>query len=82
MSFRFRKRIKLGGVLNLNLSKSGFIISGGVNGARIGIGLKGAYTSAGIPGTGLYSMSYLNSNRPKDLHSENTNNLDQNMKHD
>ena len=42
MGFRFRKSIKLGGGFRLNLSKSGFGISGGVKGARVGIGPRGA----------------------------------------
>jgi hypothetical protein len=53
MSLRFRKSIRLGKFLRLNLGKSGIGISAGIKGAHIGLGSRGPYVSAGIPGTGL-----------------------------
>ena len=58
MGLRFRKRVRLGKGVNLNLSKSGIGISAGRDGARVGVGSKGAYRSVGIPGTGLYMFDY------------------------
>lgn len=58
MGVRFRRRIKIGKGVNLNISKSGVGISGGVRGLRAGAGPKGAYRSMGIPGTGLYMFDY------------------------
>ncbi len=54
MGLRFRRSVNLGGGLRLNLSKSGVGISGGVRGARTGIGPRGTRTAIGIPGTGIY----------------------------
>jgi len=42
MGWSFRKSIKLGGGLRLNLSKFGIGISGGVRGARLSVGPRGA----------------------------------------
>lgn len=53
MGFRFRKSINLGGGVRLNLSKKGVGISGGVKGARIGVGPRGVRTTTSIPGTGV-----------------------------
>jgi len=57
MGFRFRKSIKLGGGFRLNLSKSGVGISGGVKGARVGIGPCGTRTTLSVPGTGMSYVS-------------------------
>lgn len=58
MGWGFRRSIKLG-PLKLNLSKSGIGYSVGVRGFRVGKDAKGrSYTSASIPGTGLYSRNY------------------------
>lgn len=62
MGFRFRKSIKLFGGIRLNFSKSGVGISGGVKGARVGIGPRGVRTTLSVPGTG---MSYVSEKRPK-----------------
>ncbi|MCL6613235.1 MAG: DUF4236 domain-containing protein [Firmicutes bacterium] len=59
MSFRFRKSIRLAKGVRLNLSKGGLGLSLGGRGFRVGVGPRGVYTSAGIPGTGLYSINYL-----------------------
>ena len=57
MSLRFRRSIKLIPGVRLNFSKSAIGLSVGVPGARVSINSKGdIYTSAGIPGTGLYSV--------------------------
>lgn len=58
MVFRFRKSFKLGPV-KLNFGKSGLGVSTGIRGARIGVNSKGTYTSIGIPGTGISSVSYV-----------------------
>ncbi|NLG83378.1 MAG: DUF4236 domain-containing protein [Firmicutes bacterium] len=59
MSFRFRKSIRIAKGVRLNLSKGGVGLSIGGKGLRVGVGPRGVYTSAGIPGTGLYSLNYL-----------------------
>ena len=57
MSLRFRRSIKLIPGVRLNFSKSAIGLSVGVPGARVSINSKGdVYTSAGIPGTGLYNV--------------------------
>lgn len=58
MGFNFRKSIKLGGGLRLNLGKKGIGLSAGGKGFRVGVGPRGTRMTAGIPGTGLsYSTS-------------------------
>ncbi len=59
MVLRFRKSISLGKGMRLNIGKTGLGFSVGVKGLRFGIGSKGVYASAGIPGTGLYSINYM-----------------------
>lgn len=59
MGLRFKKSIKLGKGVRLNISKSGVGISGGVKGFRVGMGPKGLRTTASIPGTGI---SYVKEN--------------------
>ena len=65
MGWRFRRSVKLG-PLSINLSKSGVGYSIGGRGFRVGKDAKGrSYTSASIPGTGLYSRTYASrSNSP------------------
>lgn len=59
MGFRFRKSFKIAPGVKLNMSKSGFGMSAGVKGARIGVNSKGrGYSSVGIPGTGISHTSY------------------------
>jgi hypothetical protein len=53
MGFRFRKSIRLGKILRINLSKSGIGTSVGVPGYRVGIGPRGKRTTVSLPGTGL-----------------------------
>ncbi len=59
MSIRFRRTKKIGG-LRFSLSKGGVGVSTGVKGLRMGSGPRGAYTSAGLTGTGLYMINYHN----------------------
>ncbi len=66
MGFRIQKSIRLGKLLRLNISKSGIGISAGVPGLRIGTGPRGAYFSAGLPGTGLSYRQKISSNRKSD----------------
>ena len=63
MGLRFRKSIKLG-LVKVNLSKSGIGLSTGMRDARIGVNSRGTYSSVGIPGTGVYAMSYHSSGKP------------------
>ncbi len=56
MGFRFSKSFKLGAT-RLNLSKRGVGMSVGGKGFRVGTGPRGAYTSVGIPGTGISQRS-------------------------
>jgi len=60
MSVRFKRSKSLGKLGRINLTKGGMGISIGPKGARIGVGPRGVYTSAGIPGTGIYGINYLN----------------------
>lgn len=53
MGFRFRKSIKLGKGIRLNVSKRGVGISGGMKGFRVGVGPRGVRTTTSIPGTGI-----------------------------
>lgn len=53
MGFRFRRRLRLGKGVWINVSKSGTSLSVGGRGATINFGKKGATTTVGIPGTGL-----------------------------
>ncbi len=61
MGFRFRKSFRIAKGVKLNLSKSGFGISTGIKGMRVGFGPRGGYTSIGIPGTGISFFNYVNS---------------------
>ncbi|MFH2055810.1 MAG: DUF4236 domain-containing protein, partial [bacterium] len=49
MGLYLRKAFRSGPV-RLNLSKSGFGLSGGIKGARVGIGARGTYIHAGRGG--------------------------------
>jgi hypothetical protein len=51
---RFRKRKHIIPGINLNFSKSGISITGGIPGASVNLGREGTYLNTGIPGTGLY----------------------------
>ncbi|MFM8961266.1 MAG: DUF4236 domain-containing protein [Actinomycetota bacterium] len=57
MSIRFRRSMKIAPGVRLNFSKSTLGLSFGIPGARVSVNSRGdVYTSAGIPGTGLYSV--------------------------
>jgi tetratricopeptide (TPR) repeat protein len=57
MSLRFRRSITIIPGVRLNFSKSTMGLSVGVPGARVSVNTRGdVYTSAGIPGTGLYNV--------------------------
>lgn len=53
MGFRYRKSINLGGGTRLSISKSGFGLSTGIKGFRVGVGPRGVRTTASVPGTGI-----------------------------
>ena len=58
MGLRFRKSIKLGNLLKLNISKSGLSATVGKSGASLNIGKSGVYANvgpsvAGVKGTGI-----------------------------
>ncbi len=53
MGFRYRKSIRLGSGVRLNLSKRGVGISFGVKGFRVSSGPTGGRVTVSIPGTGL-----------------------------
>jgi len=59
MPIRFRKTIKIGPGLKLNLSKGGVSFTIGKKGYHINIGKHGVKQTVGIPGTGISHMSYL-----------------------
>ena len=60
MGFRFRRRIRLGRGIWLNVSKSGTSLSAGGHGATVNFGKKGTTATVGLHGTGL---SYRNTPR-------------------
>jgi len=62
VGIRYRKSIRLGSGVRLNLSKSGLGYSFGIPGLRYSIGASGRHrTTIGIPGTGLYAVSEVGS---------------------
>ena len=64
MSLRFRRSMKLMPGVRLNFNKNSVGLSLGVKGAHYTVNSKGRRTvSAGIPGTGLYSVETLSSGR-------------------
>ena len=53
MGLRFRKVFSLGGLLRLNISKTGIGVGVGPRGFSLSIGSKGIRRSVGVPGSGL-----------------------------
>lgn len=53
MGLLFRKQLRLGKFLSLNLSKSGVGLSVGPPGAKVSVNPKRARMQVGIPGTGI-----------------------------
>jgi hypothetical protein len=67
MSLRFRRRLGLGKLFRLNVSKSGLSVSAGVPGANVNFGKRrrGPRVTVGVPGTGIsYSEQIGSSGRP------------------
>ena len=61
MSLRFRRRIRILPGVHLNLGLHGIGLSVGPRGLHLGMNRRGMYTSAGIPGTGLYALHHVRS---------------------
>lgn len=57
MGFRFRRSIRLGKGMRINVSKSGLGLSLGRPGATFSIGPRGARSTLSIPGTGMSWVS-------------------------
>lgn len=53
MGLRFRKVFSLGGLLRLNISKTGIGVGVGPRGFSLSIGSKGIRSSVGVPGSGV-----------------------------
>jgi hypothetical protein len=58
MALRFQRRIKLMPGVRLNLGLHGAGLSVGPRGLHVGVNRRGMYTSAGIPGTGIYAVHH------------------------
>jgi hypothetical protein len=65
MGFRFRRSIRLGGGLRINLSKSGASLPVGRPGATVNLGRRGARATVGLPGSGLSYSTTLHRGRRK-----------------
>ncbi|GGE31286.1 hypothetical protein GCM10011391_07450 [Pullulanibacillus camelliae] len=65
MGFGFRKSIKLGGGMRLNVGKRGIGVSAGVKGFRVSTGPSGTRMRSTIPGTGIYYEKRLSSKTPR-----------------
>lgn len=77
MGLNFRKRIKLGKFINMNLGKTGAGFSFGIPGARISVNSKGqSRASLGIPGTGLSYTKSLGTLSKKAAAKTKLNNVD------
>lgn len=59
MSLRFRRRIQIVPGVHVNLGLHGVGLSVGPRGLHVGVNRRGMYTSAGIPGTGLYAVHHV-----------------------
>jgi hypothetical protein len=58
MSLRFRRSLRIAPGVRLNLGLHGAGLSVGPRGLHVGVNRRGMYSSAGIPGTGLYAMHH------------------------
>jgi len=58
MSLRFRRSLRIAPGVRLNLGLHGAGLSVGPRGLHVGMNRRGMYSSAGIPGTGLYAMHH------------------------
>ena len=61
MPLRFRHSIRLARGIRLNLGLHGAGLSVGPRGLHVGVNRRGIYTSAGIPGTGIYAVHHIRS---------------------
>ncbi len=59
MSLRFRRSIRIAPGVRLNLGLHGAGLSVGPRGLHVGVNRRGMYTSAGIPGTGIYAVHHI-----------------------
>jgi hypothetical protein len=76
MGFRFRRSIRLGKGLRINLSKSGTSLSVGHRGATVNFGPKGEKVTVGLPGTGLSYSKMIG--RPAESERSSHNSADEN----
>jgi hypothetical protein len=53
MGLRYRKRIRLGPDVGLNLSRRAASVSAGPRGAKLNVGRRGAFVTLSLLGTGL-----------------------------
>ena len=58
MSLRFRRSLRIAPGIRLNLGLHGAGLSLGARGLHVGVNRRGMYSSAGIPGTGLYAVHH------------------------
>jgi hypothetical protein len=58
MSLRFRRSLRIAPGVRLNLGLHGAGLSVGPRGLHVGVNRRGMYSSAGIPGTGIYAMHH------------------------
>ncbi len=68
MGFRFRRSIRLGKGLRINLSKSGASLSVGRRGATMNLSPKGNKITVGLPGTGLSYSTRIGESRVNQAH--------------
>ena len=59
MALRFRRSIRLAPGIRLNVGMHGAGLSVGPRGFHVGVNRRGMYTSAGIPGTGIYAVHHI-----------------------
>jgi hypothetical protein len=68
MGFRFRRSIRLGKGLRINLSKTGASLSVGRRGATVNFGPKGEKFTVGLPGSGLSYSHIISQELPAATH--------------
>jgi len=59
VSLRFRRSIRIAPGVRVNLGLHGAGVSVGPRGFHVGMNRRGMYTSAGIPGTGVYAVHHV-----------------------
>jgi uncharacterized protein DUF4236 len=59
VALRFRRSIRIAPGVRVNLGLHGAGLSIGSRGLHIGMNRRGMYTSAGIPGTGIYAVHHV-----------------------